>query len=95
MSEATEHITRHNAERERPSHRRCEEVAASQMTRAVRALGQAAALIRVTDKQAWLKEIEETAASAKRARDAMYAEQGPMETLGEGFSESAEHRRHG
>lgn len=81
MNEATEHITRHNAERERPSQRRCEEVAASQMTGAIRALGQAVALVRVTDKQAWLAEIEEIATSAKRVRDAMYAEQGPIQCI--------------
>jgi hypothetical protein len=82
MSEATEIVTRQNAERDRPSHRRCEEVAASQMTGAVRSLGYAAALVRATGKQAWLAEIDEIAANAKRVRDAMYAEQGPIDQTG-------------
>jgi hypothetical protein len=82
MSESVEIVTRQNAERDRPTHRRCEEVAASQMTGAVRSLDYAVALVRATGRQAWLAEIEEIAANAKRVRDAMYAEQGPIELHG-------------
>ena len=81
MSESTEIITRQNAERSVPVHRRCEEAAGNQMTLAVRALGYAAALMRATDRQAWLAEIERLAAEAKRIRNAMYAEQGAIQNV--------------
>jgi hypothetical protein len=79
--EATEIVTRQNAERSAPIQRHCEEVAGGEMTAAVRALGGAAALMRATDKQAWLAEIEKLGVEAKRIRDAMYAEQGPLQNV--------------
>jgi hypothetical protein len=81
MSESTEIITRHNAERSAPVQRHCEEVAGHQMTEAVRALGNAYALIRSTDRQPWLDEIDRLAAGAKRIRNAMYAEQGALQNV--------------
>lgn len=78
MTASIEIITRQNAERSRLSHRRCEEVASSQMTAAVRALNNAVVLMKATDRQAWLAEIERVADDVKTIRDAMYAEQGPL-----------------
>lgn len=81
MSESTEIVTRQNAERSAPVQRYCEEVAGRRMTEAVRVLGNAAALMKATDKQAWLAEIERLAAEAKRVRNAMYAEQGALQNV--------------
>jgi len=81
MSESTAIITLQNAERSAPVQRHCEEVAAGEMTAAVRALRSAALLMKATDKQAWLAEIERLGAEAKRIRDAMYAEQGAIQNV--------------
>jgi len=81
MSESTAIITQQNAAREVPSHRRCEEVAAKEMTVAVRALNNSRMLVESTDRQAWMGEIDKLFIEAKRIRDAMYREQGPLENL--------------
>jgi hypothetical protein len=81
MSKSTAIITQQNATREAPSHRRCEEVAAKEMTVAVYALNNSLALVKSTDRQAWMSEIDKLSMEAKRIRDAMYKEQGPLENL--------------
>lgn len=80
-----------NQERER----RCEEASATEMTKAVATLGMAYHFTRGTTKQAWATEIERLATEAKRVRDAMYAEQGPLQYADQPFAARSDSTREG
>lgn len=65
--------------REEERQRRCEEQTTFEMTRAVAALSRARHFTGGTDKEAWAAGIERLAIEAKRVRDDLSRDQGPIQ----------------